>query len=205
MMMWLARQKPLSKKASHVIVENNAASNSVINSCRCWIERVVIGFNLCPFARKPYAAEQIRYAVSSAKTPAALLIDLQQELEALRQSKSEQNETTVLIHPYVLQDFFDYNDFLGIADMFLEQNGYADEFQIASLHPDYQFVDTEKEDAENYTNRSPYPMLHLLREQSVENALCNTRNPELIPEQNIKTMEKIGAATMQKILDECTK
>jgi len=187
-----------------LIVDNNTGTNTITRHCRCWIERVVIGLNLCPFARQPYAADQIRYAVSTAKTPEDLIVDLLQELEILRQSKPEQIETTLLIHPYVLQDFFDYNDFLDVVDAFLERKGYAGEFQIASLHPDYQFADTEKKDAENYTNRSSYPTLHLLREQSVENALSSIEYPERIPQRNIKTMEKLGAETIQNMLDECT-
>lgn len=170
---------------------------------RCWVEKAVIAFNLCPFARKPYEGEQVRYVVSEAREPEQLLEDLQRELEHLRASDPQEVETTVLIHPWVLQDFLDYNDFLDLVDTLLEQGGYEEEFQVASLHPAYQFAGTEPDDAENYTNRSPYPVLHLLRVDEVARAVAAYADPDRIPERNIARMEQEGAAAMRRLLDEC--
>lgn len=169
---------------------------------RCWIERAVIEFNLCPFARKPYEGELVRYVVSEANEPEQLLADLQQELERLRATDPGELETTVLIHPWVLQDFLDYNDFLNVVDALLAQ-GYEEEFQVASLHPDYQFAGTAPDDAENYTNRSPYPVLHLLRAEGVARAISGYASPERIPERNIAQMDRLGAEHMRALLDEC--
>ncbi len=176
---------------------------TVIARVRCWIERTVIAFNLCPFARKPYTGEQVRYVVSKATDPETLLADLQQELEHLREADPQVVETTVLIHPWVLKDFLDYNDFLDVVDTLLEQRGYADEFQVASLHPNYQFAGTQPDDAENYTNRSPYPILHLLRVEGVAQAISGYPRPEAIPERNIEQMDKLGGEHLRAILDEC--
>ena len=175
----------------------------VIARFRCWIERVVIELNLCPFARKPYEGERVRYVVSGASDPALLLADLERELDLLRETGAGDIETTLLIHPHVLTDFLDYNDFFSVIDTLLEQGGYAGEFQVASFHPDYRFADTERDDAENYTNRSPYPVLHILREASIEQALAGFENPDQIPERNIRTMEKLGAEQMQAVLVQC--
>ncbi len=179
--------------------------DTVIARTRCWIEKAVVALNLCPFARKPYEGEQVRYVVSHAQTPDELFTDLQHELEHLRQSDPEVVETTVLIHPYVLQDFYDYNDFLGVVDELIESGGYAGEFQVASLHPDYQFAGTQPGDAENYTNRSPYPILHLLREALLARAISSYARPDKIPERNIRVMNELGAAKMQAMLDKCMK
>ena len=184
-------------------MKNSPNPDAAITHTRCWIEHAVIAFNLCPFARKPYQGEQIRYVVSDAEEPEQLLADLQQELEHLRETDPGVLETTVLIHPWVLQDFLDYNDFLDIVDALLEQEGYAEEFQIASLHPDYQFAGTQVDDAENYTNRSPYPVLHLLRIDGVARAIAGYAQPERIPERNIAQMERVGAEHMREILRSC--
>lgn len=175
----------------------------IIARTRCWVEHAVVALNLCPFARKPVEGEQVRYVVSSAEDEETLLADMQQELEHLRATDPALIETTVLIHPYVLNDFYDYNDFLGVVDGFLEEAGYDGEFQVASLHPDYQFAGTEPGDAENYTNRSPYPVLHLLREAMLEQAILSYARPDKIPERNIRTMESVGAEKMRALLAEC--
>jgi len=183
--------------------ENLLSEDQVIARTRCWIEQLVIQYTLCPFAQKPYQAGQVRFRVSTASEPEALLRDLLDELETLRASDPQQLETTVLIHPQVLEDFLDYNDFLDVVDQLLEEGGYADEFQIASLHPGYQFADTDPEEAGNYTNRSPYPILHLLREESVSRALENYPDPEAIPDRNIATMEGLGLEQIHRILQGC--
>jgi hypothetical protein len=179
--------------------------DTVIARTRCWIEKAVVALNLCPFARKPFEGEQVRYVVSHAEDVEQLFTDLQHELEHLRQTDVEVVETTVLIHPFVLNDFLDYNDFLGVVDELIETGGYAGEFQVASLHPDYQFAGTQPGDAENYTNRSPYPILHLLREAALARAISTYARPDKIPERNIRLMEQLGAAKMQAMLDECMK
>lgn len=175
----------------------------VIAHFRCWIERVVIELNLCPFARKPYEGERVRYVVSDASDPVLLLADLERELDLLRETGAGEIETTLLIHPQALTDFLDYNDFFSVIDALLEQGDYTGEFQVASFHPDYRFAGTERDDAENYTNRSPYPVLHILREASIERALAGFENPDQIPERNIRTMEKLGAEQMQVVLAQC--
>ncbi len=176
---------------------------TIIARTRCWVERAVVALNLCPFARKPVEAGQVRYVVSEARDEETLLADVQRELELLRDSDPQQLETTVLIHPWVLNDFYDYNDFLAVVDVLLDHSGYHGVFQVASLHPDYQFAGTEPEDAENYTNRSPYPVLHLLREELLEKAILSYARPDKIPERNIRTMEKLGAEKMREMLAEC--
>lgn len=178
-------------------------ADCVIAHFRCWIERVVIGLALCPFAREPYENGRVRYVASDAGTRELLLAELQRELEWLREAGAGNTETTLLIHPYVLLDFLDYNDFLGVVEGFLEQGGYAGEFQVASFHPDYRFAGTKRDDAENYTNRAPYPALHILREASIEQALAGFADPDRIPERNIRTMEKLGVEQLRAILTGC--
>lgn len=183
-------------------MDKTPSAETVIARTRCWIEKAVIEFNLCPFARKPYEGEVVRYVVSDASDTEQLLEDLQLELEHLRATDPEVVETTVLIHPWVLQDFIAYNDFLDVVDALLAR-GYEDEFQVASLHPDYQFAGTRADDAENYTNRSPYPILHLLRIDGVARAVSGYANPDRIPERNIERMEKEGSERMRALLQEC--
>ena len=181
------------------------SNNIYINQTRSWVESVVIEFNLCPFARTPSQNNQVRYVVSNATKVKHLLKDLEDELELLQKTPIDQIETTILIHPFVLKNFFDYNDFLDEVDNILEQKDLVDLFQIASLHPQYQFADTDFDDAENYTNRSPHPLLHLLREESVDRVLETYSNPERIPERNIRIMEKYGAEHMKNLLEQCMK
>lgn len=177
--------------------------DTVVAQTRCWLERVVVALNLCPFARRPFEAGLVRYAVSAAESPEDLLAQLCTELDHLRDTPADRLETTLLIHPGVLSDFLDYNDFLDVADALVEDLGYADIFQIASFHPDYRFAGTQPEDAENYTNRSPYPMLHLIRQDSLSAALEHYPLPETIPQRNIETVNALGAAHMQALLAGC--
>ena len=161
---------------------------------RAWVERVVIGLKLCPFAPAPALKGLIRYAMSEAETPEALLEDLATELQHLVASPLEEVETTLLVHPQVLQDFHDYNDFLEIADEALRMWGLEGEIQIASFHPQYQFAGTDPDDIGNATNRSPYPMLHLLREQSIARAVDAFGDTRSISAANLETLEKLGPA-----------
>ena len=165
---------------------------SAIAATEDWLEKAVIGLNLCPFTKAVHAKKQIRYVVSDADTPEALLELLMDELQTLSDTPAEQVDTTLIIHPHVLNDFEDYNEFLDVADAALEDMGLVGELQVASFHPDYQFADTDRNDIGNYTNRSPYPTLHLLREDSVERAVEAFPEAEAIFEKNIETMEKLG-------------
>jgi hypothetical protein len=165
---------------------------NTIATVRMWIERAVIGLNLCPFARTVYVKEQIRYVVSPARTPEALREDLERELRALAETEAATVETTLLIHPHVLTTFLDYNDFLDVADAAVDRLGLTGVLQIASFHPQYQFAGTTPDDVTNYTNRSPYPMLHLLREASVEQAVATFPDADEIPTRNIATLRRLG-------------
>jgi hypothetical protein len=167
---------------------------TIIDSTRDWVERAVIGLNLCPFAKAVHVKGQIRYVVSDATTQEDLLAALVAELERLQESSRDNIETTLLIHPLVLQDFMDYNDFLDIADAAVEELDLDGEVQVASFHPSYQFEGTAPEDMENFSNRSPYPTLHLLRESSVERAVAEYPDTDTIAERNIETLQKLGPA-----------
>jgi len=159
---------------------------------RRWIEAAVVGLNLCPFARAVMTAGRIRYRVSRARDAQALRADLAEELRLLAQGAATNVETTLLIHPWALVDFLEYNDFLSIAEATVAELGLVGELQIASFHPHYQFAGTQPDDLENNTNRSPFPTLHLLREASIERALATFPDPESIYKNNIETMRRIG-------------
>lgn len=168
--------------------------DAAIAATCAWIERAVIGLNLCPFAKVVYVKRQIRYVVSDAQTPAALLVDLELELRTLTQTDPAVVDTTLLIHPQALADFLAYNEFLDVAETAVERLGLMGVIQIASFHPQYQFAGTASDDVTNYTNRSPYPMLHLLREASVGQALAAVPEAKDIPHRNIETMRRLGVA-----------
>jgi uncharacterized protein len=163
-----------------------------IETTRRWVEKAVVGLNLCPFAKAPFTKGQIRYAVSAARDPEALLADLIEELHLLAAADPEQIETTLLIHPGALQDFLDYNDFLDVADAALTELNLDGILQVASFHPRYQFAGTQPDDLGNYSNRSPYPCLHLLREASVDKAVEAFPEADKIYLQNIETLERLG-------------
>jgi hypothetical protein len=167
-------------------------TENIIAATQRWLEKAVIGLNLCPFAKAVHAKKQIRYVVSAATTPEALLEELMEELRALQDADPGRIDTTLLIHPYVLTDFLDFNDFLDTVDIAVAEPEFNDEFQVASLHPQYQFAGTAPDDIENYTNRSPYPTLHLLREDSVDRAVAAFPDADRIVDSNIETMEKLG-------------
>lgn len=167
------------------------SNEQILNEVNQWLDKVVIGLNLCPFASRPYQQKQIRFTISQCNTDACLLEELQNELKLLAETKAEKIETTLLIVPNMLQDFYDYNDFLDYVDGLIADNEWEGIFQVATFHPDYQFGGTQPEDAENLTNRAPYPILHLLREASLEKAIEHYPNPELIPEHNIETVNNL--------------
>ncbi|MFT3856714.1 MAG: DUF1415 domain-containing protein [Aquabacterium sp.] len=173
--------------------------DTVIQSTREWLEKAVIGLNLCPFAKSVHIKEQIRYRVSQATTPEALLADLLDELAMLRDADPEQIDTTLLMHPGVLNDFLDYNDFLDVVDAAIEDMELDGVLQVASFHPDYQFDGTEPDDIDNYSNRSPYPTLHLIRESSLERAVAAFPDAADIYETNIETLKRLGHEGWRKL------
>ena len=164
-----------------------------IAETRAWMRRAVIGLNLCPFARAVDAKDQIRYVFSDATDPETLLATLVVELQRLADTDPALVDTTMLIHPRVLGDFEDFNDFLELADAAVEDLDLDGVLQVASFHPRFQFADTEPDDVTNATNRSPYPTLHLLREDSVDRAVAAFPEAEAIFERNMETLEKLGA------------
>jgi uncharacterized protein len=172
---------------------------TVVADTVAWLERAVIGLNLCPFAKSVHVKGQVHYAVSHAATPEALLLDLINELKDLVALDAKGRDTTLLIAPWCLQDFMDFNDFLDQADQALVDLELDGVLQIASLHPRYQFADTQPDDVTNFTNRSPYPTLHLLREDSIDRAVEAFPNPESIFEANMKTMQTLGVTGWQAL------
>jgi len=174
---------------------------SVIAATRRWIERFVVGFNLCPFARRELEEGRVRFAVTRARDALQLLQALQDELELL--GADGDLETTLLIHPEVLSGFSDYNQFLDDCERLLRALDLEGVFQIASFHPDYQFAGTDPGDAENFSNRSPYPMLHILREASVERAVAGYADIEAVPARNIATLGKLGPERLRALWQDC--
>lgn len=172
----------------------------IIASTQRWLERAVIGLNLCPFAKAEHVHGRIRYCVSEAVRSDQLLQNLEQEITFLLAQDPAKTETTLLIVPHMLADFLDYNDFLDEADAMLEHADPDAQLQIASFHPQYQFGGTQVDDLENYTNRSPYPMLHLLREDSVERAVASFPDAASIYERNIATLKALGLEGWKKML-----
>ena len=178
-----------------------SVDDKIVRSVRQWVETVVVGLNLCPFAKRELVKNRVRFVVTEATNEDQLLVALEAELDLLSSEASV--ETTLLIHPGVLQDFYAYNQFLNNTDALLRQMVLEGVYQIASFHPDYQFAGTEQDDVENYTNRSPYPMLHLIREESLERAIASYPDVDNIPEQNRKLMESLGEIKMKELLRAC--
>lgn len=166
--------------------------DDILAATRHWLARAVIGLNLCPFAKSVYVKEQIRYAISEATDLEGVLADLEAELKALDAADPTQLDMTLLILPHALADFLDFNDALYFADRLLKQLRLEGTLQIASFHPQYQFEGTEPDDIENYTNRSPWPILHLLREASIERAVEAFPDAAEIYERNQATLRRLG-------------
>ena len=172
--------------------------NEIVASVRRWVETFVIELNLCPFAKRELIRERIRFALTGADSTASLLGRLLEEMQLLESEPGI--ETTLVIHPDVLQDFADYNQFLDLVDALLVQEGYEGVFQVASFHPDYRFADTDADDAQNYSNRSPYPLLHILREASVARAVANYPDIDQVPQRNIEQLRRLGASRLRAML-----
>jgi hypothetical protein len=173
--------------------------DEIISATRLWIEKSVIGLNLCPFAENPYRGNRVCFAVSEQRSAAGLTEDLRAQLLALARADPGDVETTLLIHPWVLADFTEYNDFLGVCDSVVAELDLEGELQVASFHPQYQFAGSQPDDIENYTNRSPYPMLHLLREASVDHAVAAVGATDEIYRRNIRTLRALGLAGWQRL------
>ena len=170
-----------------------------LRATRAWVEQAVIGLNLCPFAKSVQVKGLVRYVCSDARDTGALRDALRAELLHLRDTPIDQTETTLLVHPWVLGDFLDYNDFLDAADALLAELDLEGTLQIASFHPDYRFAGTDADDIGNATNRSPHPTLHLLREASIERAVDAVEDTDAIYQRNIETLRRIGWEGWEKL------
>lgn len=180
---------------------NEAAQHdhAVIAEVTRWLERAVIGLGLCPFARAPHLQGRLRMRVSRATDVATLQRDLASELQTLHALPDSTTETGLLIHPFVLQDFLDYNDFLDVADATVQELGLEGDWQVASFHPHYRFAGSSDDDIENYSNRSPYPVLHLLRESSIDSAVDAMADSDEIYRRNMRTLRKLGIRGWQAL------
>lgn len=177
--------------------------NLIIKSVAHWVDSVVVDLNLCPFAKRELINNRVRFEVTDARTEEQLLVALEAELKLLEGDASV--ETSLLIHPNLLEDFGDYNQFLDIIESLLIEMQLDGVFQIASFHPEYQFAGTDPDDAENFTNRSPYPLLHILREDSLENAIAAYPDIDQVPERNIELMNRLGTKKLESLLARCFK
>jgi len=175
------------------------SDEDVVAAMRQWIEKAVIGLNLCPFAKAVYVKNQVRYVVSHAPHLDGLLEDLDGELDFLAAADPDEVDTTLLIHPTLLPDFLDFNDFMQLAEAAVDEHGLEGVIQIASFHPRFQFEGTEPDDLGNYTNRAPFPTLHLLREASIERAVAAFPEAETIYERNIETLQQLGIEGWQAL------
>ena len=178
----------------------SVADMNAIAATQHWLEQAVIGLNLCPFAKAVHVKEQIRWVESPARDAQGLLDDLLRELQLLAAADPETVETTLLIHPHALNDFLDYNDFLDVADAAIDELGLTGVLQVASFHPNYQFAGTAPDDVENLSNRSPHPMLHLLREDSISRAVAAFPDAATVYERNIQTLRRLGAPGWQELM-----
>jgi hypothetical protein len=173
---------------------------NAIAATRRWLEQAVIGLNLCPFARTVHVKRQIRWVESAARDEQELREDLVRELQYLAAADAATVDTTLLIHPYVLNEFLDYNDFLDVADAAVEALGLTGVLQVASFHPGYRFEGTAPDDPANFSNRSPHPMLHLLREDSISRAVAAFPEAATIYERNVQTLRCLGALGWEQLL-----
>ncbi|SEJ12382.1 MULTISPECIES: DUF1415 domain-containing protein [unclassified Achromobacter] len=182
------------------MISTSDAYANVVEETRHWLNQAVIGLNLCPFAKAVQVKDQIRFAVSDATDAEGVLTDLQDELALLAETDPEKIDTTLLIIPDALDDFLEFNDFEDLSDRLLKRMRLVGELQVATFHPQFQFADTQPDDIENYTNRSPYPILHLLREDSIDRAVESFPDAAEIYEKNIGTMNKLGLDGWKKLM-----
>ncbi len=176
-----------------------AGADQILTDTERWLERAVIGLNLCPFAKSVFVKKQVRYALTAANNADELLAELECELNLLANTDPAKLDTTLLIHPQAMTDFLDYHFFLAEVDALNRNLGYEGVFQIASLHPQYEFAGSAPDDIANFTNRAPYPTLHLLRESSIDKAVAAFPDAANIFERNIETMENMGHEGWKKL------
>lgn len=183
------------------MILDDTTARPLVEETRRWVDRAVIGLNLCPFAKAVQAKGQVRYAVSDAQDAEAVLTDLEDELMLISTADPQAIDTTLLILPEALHDFYEFNDFGELSDRLLKRMRLVGTIQVATFHPAFQFADTEPDDIENYTNRSPYPILHLLREDSIDRAVEAFPEPEAIYEKNIETVRALGHEGWRTLMD----
>lgn len=184
----------MSNKHPAILDPDDDTDEAVLRDTCAWLERAVIGLNLCPFAKAVHVKKQIRWVISQATDEQGLMDDLVRELRLLADTDAEEIDTTLLIHPHVLSDFLDFNDFLELAEGAVAELDLEGELQVASFHPDFQFADAPADDISHATNRAPYPTLHLLRESSIDRAVAAFPEADAIFERNIDTLRKLGDA-----------
>jgi len=184
-----------------MIVDDDAA-RQVAADIQRWVDKAVIGLNLCPFAKAVQIKGQVRYAVSDATDEEGVLTDLEAELMLISETDPEKIDTTLLILSEALHDFYEFNDFGDLCDRLLKRMRLVGELQVATFHPAFQFADTDPDDIGNYTNRSPYPILHILREDSIDRAVEAFPEAETIYEKNIETLENLGLDGWNKLMGE---
>ncbi|PMS34745.1 hypothetical protein B0G57_11339 [Trinickia symbiotica] len=178
------------------------ATAAVIAATQHWLTRAVIGLNLCPFAKAVHVKDQIRYAVSEAHDLEGVLTDLEAELKGLKAADPQRIDTTLVIFPHALADFVEFNDCLFFAERLVPQMRLDGVLQVASFHPHYQFEGSDPDDIENYTNRAPYPILHLLRESSIARAVDAYPDAAGIYERNMETLRRLGHDGWRKLMSE---
>lgn len=193
---------PADDEPRDVLPATREPGSTVVARTLAWVEHAVIGLNLCPFAKAVYVKQQVRFVLSDAELEDDLLEELAEELLRLRDTPAEEIDTTLLVHPRVLTDFLEYNDFLDRVDALIEALELDGVLQVASFHPQYQFADTDPDDPGNGTNRAPYPTLHLLREDSLDRAVAAYPDPDAIVQRNLETMERLGLDGLRRLLDD---
>ncbi len=184
-----------------MIVHTDKIKNDAVLAAQAWVQSVVIGLNFCPFAAKEVASQRVRYQPNQAEDLQSALEIVAAECEILDQNA--EIETTLLIFTQAFSEFHPFLDLLDLANQLICDRGYEGIYQLASFHPDYCFADVQSDDPSNYTNRSPLPMLHIIREQSLERALDKTANPEKIPERNIQLAQQLGTEKLKQLLNKC--
>jgi len=176
--------------------------SQIENRVRHWLEKAVIGLNLCPFAKSVYVKDQVRIAICQAQDRHALTAQLYEELQLLASTPAQQIDTTLLVVPCLFEQFSDFNDYLDIAEAVLDELELVGEIQLASFHPFYQFADTEPDDVSNYTNRAPYPILHLLREDSLDKAAEQYPDASVIFQRNVAVVRELGVDGWRRLLQD---
>ena len=191
----MRRSRFFLESSSRRYYQELASIDTTVNITRRWINSFIVDLNLCPFARREVMRNSMRFTVFEDSDPENILHALSEEITLLH--NSPEIETSFLILPAGMPDFRDFNDFINAAESLTEALGWEGRYQLVGFHPQYQFANTEPDDAENYTNRSPFPMLHILRESSVSDAVATTHDTALIPQRNIATLGDMGTTVLK--------